>query len=143
MQRIIFACAIAVAGASSTRAASGDVFPRPDANSAQAETIIDNSLRIASAEKNRIESRGEFADSLTGGPDSWEVAGAGPAGLSLRAEASQHADPVAHFPNGTVLKNLGCKIRHGTRWCKVERADAPSARGWVNGRYLREAAGAK
>jgi Bacterial SH3 domain len=84
----------------------------------------------------------DYADGLTGGPDFWEVTGveAGDT-LNLRKEPSPHGNLVARFANGAVLRNQGCKNTRGQRWCRVERPDDPSIRGWVNGRYLREAGG--
>lgn len=43
--------------------------------------------------------------------------------------------------NGDVLRNRGCQMTDGQRWCGVERPDG-SGRGWVAGRYLRESSGA-
>jgi hypothetical protein len=84
----------------------------------------------------------EIADSLSGGPDFWEVRGLGARdGLSLRRAPSARAPIVTRFANGTVLRNLGCRVRGGGRWCQVERPGDPAARGWVDGRYLRESAG--
>lgn len=58
----------------------------------------------------------DFADSLSGGPDYWEVTrvGAGDA-LSLRNKPSPRAAKVAQFQNGTVLRKRGCKISRGQR----------------------------
>lgn len=84
----------------------------------------------------------EIADSLSGGPDFWEVRGLGARdALSLRRAPSAHAPLVTRFANGTVLKNLGCRIISVGRWCRVEWPGHPAVRGWVNGRYLRESSG--
>jgi hypothetical protein len=81
----------------------------------------------------------DFADSLSGGPDYWEVTGVGAGDtLSVRKEPSLRAARIAQFPNGTVLRNLGCKIARSQRWCRVEQPSGSSWRGWVNGHYLRE-----
>jgi hypothetical protein len=79
----------------------------------------------------------DFADGLTGGPDGWEVTGvtAGDT-LNLRATPSPKGGLVAKVANGAKLKNLGCKNTLGQRWCRV--ATDAEAKGWVNGRYLRE-----
>ncbi|MFO1210082.1 MAG: SH3 domain-containing protein [Amaricoccus sp.] len=81
----------------------------------------------------------DFADGLAGGPDFWEVAGV-EAGdqLNLRAEPSTQAPVLARFDNGAVLRNAGCRMQGTQRWCLVE-ATEPSAKGWVSGRYLKEA----
>lgn len=142
MRQILFSCVVAVIGASSTQAPSREISPRLDP--ARRGMIADRSQTVALGERSRAEKGGEFADSLSGGPDFYEVRDAGNEGLSLRARASPRARLLVHFPNGTELKNLGCKkVSYGRRWCKVERPDVPSARGWVNGRYLHEQAGAK
>ena len=86
----------------------------------------------------------DFADSLSGGPDHWKVVGV-PAGgtLILRTGPSPRAKKTGDAANGTVLRNLGCRIALGQRWCQVERTDAPFARGWVKGIHLRENTGKK
>jgi hypothetical protein len=83
-----------------------------------------------------------YADGLTGGPDYWEVTGVGTGDtLNLREKPSPHAQKIAQFANGTILRNLGCKNTRGQRWCRVEGLQHSSLRGWVNGHYLRESAG--
>lgn len=81
----------------------------------------------------------DFADGLTGGPDFWEVAGvaAGDA-LALRATPSPKGALVTKIGNGAQTRNLGCKNTRGQRWCRIEAEGG--ARGWANGRYLRESA---
>jgi len=143
MRKAILLCALLPMSAASALAAPSEVFPRLDSQATRREPITDPMLTIALEEKRATQRRSEFADSLAGGPDFWEVKGAAAKGLSLREEASPRAKLVAHLPNGTVLKNLGCKNRGAKRWCKVERPDDPSARGWVEGRYLRESAGVR
>jgi hypothetical protein len=53
----------------------------------------------------------DFADGLSGGPDYWQVTSldAG-ASLSLRKQPSPRAAKVEQFAEGTVLRNLGCRI---------------------------------
>jgi hypothetical protein len=81
----------------------------------------------------------DFADGLAGGPDFWEVTGV-PAGdtLNLRSGPSTHDAVVGEIGNGSVIRNLGCKMVSGQRWCRVVRPENPSSKGWVAGRYLRE-----
>ncbi len=82
----------------------------------------------------------DFADGLTGGPDFWEVAGVGTGDqLNLRAEPSTHAPVLARFDNGAVLHNLGCRMQGTQRWCQVAPSATPNLKGWVSGRYLKEA----
>jgi len=84
--------------------------------------------------------RGDFADGLAGGPDFWEVAGVPPGDrLNLRAGASASEAVLGTARNGAILRNLGCRMNGGTRWCRVESRDG--VRGWVAGRFLREATG--
>jgi hypothetical protein len=105
--------------------------------------VANYALTISLGRKSATEEKGpDYADGLTGGPDFWEVTGIGVGDtLNLRDEPSPHARLVAKFATRTVLRNLGCKNTHGQRWCRVERSDDPSMRGWVNGRYLRESGG--
>lgn len=92
-----------------------------------------------------LASASDFADGLMGGPDTWEVAGV-PEGdaLNLRAEPSIRARVITRFDNGTRLANKGCAVRGNQRWCRVvptgQNASQNALQGWVNGRYLREAA---
>lgn len=80
----------------------------------------------------------DFADSLAGGPDFWQVDGVPPGDtLSIRTAPSARAPLAAEVRNGTILRNLGCRISKGQRWCRVERRNG-SAAGWAAGRYLIE-----
>ena len=79
----------------------------------------------------------DLADGLSGGPDEWRVAGVASGGLlDVRAAASASAPVVERLDNGVRVKNLGCKMTDGQKWCRVETAD--SILGWVSGRFLRE-----
>jgi hypothetical protein len=81
----------------------------------------------------------DFADSLSGGPDFWEVTGVARGDmLNLRRAPSAQSRVIATFANGEFLRNLGCRIEKGQRWCQVEPIDEPGLRGWVAGRFLRE-----
>jgi hypothetical protein len=81
----------------------------------------------------------DFADSLSGGPDFWEVTGVPPGDtLNLRAGPSTHEPVVGELGNGSVMRNLGCTMTGDQRWCQVARPEDPGFRGWVAGRYLRE-----
>jgi hypothetical protein len=81
----------------------------------------------------------DFADGLAGGPDFWEVRGV-PAGdtLNLRAGPAPDERVLGELANGSVLRNLGCRMAGGQRWCQVARPDDSGPKGWVVGRYLRE-----
>ncbi len=81
----------------------------------------------------------DYADGLAGGPDFYEVRTADGAGPAELYEAPSPAAAVAvALPPGAVLRNMGCRIAEGQRWCSVERADDSSIKGWVLGEYLRE-----
>lgn len=81
----------------------------------------------------------DFADSLSGGPDFWEVTGVPPGDtLNLRTGPSTHEPVLGEVGNGSVLRNLGCKMTGDQRWCRVARPEDPSSEGWLAGRYLRE-----
>lgn len=81
----------------------------------------------------------DFADSLSGGPDFWEVTGVPRSDLlNLRRGPSARTAIVGSLDNGEFLRNLGCRIERGQRWCRVETVDDSRVQGWVAGRYLRE-----
>lgn len=124
MRRIILCCTMAIVGAFS----------------AQAEPS-DPSKRLASGSAKAVDRGQDFADGLFG-PDFWEVTGVSMGdALNMRRAPSPHSALVLRLPNGATLRNLGCKISNGARWCRVEQPGDPAVRGWVNGRYLSEAAG--
>jgi Bacterial SH3 domain len=83
-----------------------------------------------------------FADGLAGGPDTWQVTGV-PDGdeVNVRREPATRAPVVGRFPNGAELRNKGCRMVSGERWCQIESTGQPVVAGWVAGRYLAEAAG--
>lgn len=81
----------------------------------------------------------DFADGLAGGPDYWEVTGlARRDTLNMHASASPNDRVVDELDEGDVVRNLGCKLVQGHRWCRVARPDDNRPKGWVAGRYLRE-----
>jgi len=92
------------------------------------------------------------------GPDFYAVTGvAADDVLNIRSEPDPHAAKIGTIPpNGTCIRNLGCKggltfeefselspaqqekrLREDPRWCKVEYRGIT---GWVAGRYLAEGA---
>jgi hypothetical protein len=88
--------------------------------------------------------KGDYADSLAGGPDFWMVTGVQGKVSGNRLQA--HSQPgkntpvTASFVEGTPLRNLGCRMERGERWCRVAMRGDESAKGWVLGGYLKELA---
>jgi hypothetical protein len=83
--------------------------------------------------------RNDFADGLQGGPDYWDVRTSSPAGkINIRVSPSSAAQVLANVSGGAVLRNLGCRMAEGRRWCHVETVAAPRLSGWVAGEFLRE-----
>ncbi|WP_306030232.1 SH3 domain-containing protein [Stappia sp. MMSF_3263] len=81
----------------------------------------------------------DFADGLAGGPDFWEVTGVGGRDyLNVRTGPGTRNPVIARLSDGEVLRNLGCRMVSGQRWCNVERPRGGD-NGWVAGDYLREA----
>lgn len=84
-------------------------------------------------------SAGDFADGLAGGPDWWAVSGLTEGALNLRSGPDTRFPVVGKAQNGEVMKNRGCRLTRGTRWCSV-RVDGSGVSGWVAGKFLVEAA---
>ncbi|MGJ3265071.1 MAG: SH3 domain-containing protein [Salinarimonas sp.] len=81
--------------------------------------------------------QGDYADGLQGGPDVWRVdAGTG---LNLRDAPSTGGRIVMNLPNGLELRNLGCRMAEGRRWCRVATRADPGVEGWAAGDFLVEA----
>ncbi len=82
----------------------------------------------------------EFADSLSGGPDFWKVAGLeGEDALNLRDGPSTRYRVTSKLRNGNVGQNRGCRMTGDQRWCLIRVANS-GVTGWVAGRYLVETA---
>ena len=79
----------------------------------------------------------DFADGLQSGPDFYEVRTEGGI-LNMRDAPSAAAVLVARIPNGTALRNLGCRMAEGRRWCRVATAGDPGLEGWAAGEFLIE-----
>jgi hypothetical protein len=80
--------------------------------------------------------QGDFADGLQGGPDDWRVAAGN--GLNLRSEPSRGATILTRLPDGLPLRNLGCRMAEGGKWCRVATLSDPGLEGWVSADYLVE-----
>lgn len=77
----------------------------------------------------------DYADGLSGGPDWWQVTGVA-SKLNMRQDASINSRIVTQVSLGDQLRNQGCKLVDGRRWCKAETTGGLT--GWVAGDYLRE-----
>lgn len=79
-------------------------------------------------------------DSLTGGPDVWQVFGLKPNDrLNIRSTPSVQGRLLGTLRNGDTARNLGCQLVNGTRWCQIRTIGGARTTGYVSGRFLREA----
>lgn len=81
----------------------------------------------------------DVADGLSGGPDWWAVTGLSEGLLNVRSGPDVRYQVAGHAQNGDVLQNRGCRMTGAERWCSI-RVDGSGVSGWVDGRYLTEAA---
>ncbi len=84
---------------------------------------------------------GDHADGFAGGPDFFQVRTAGGAPLNLRSGPTTGAGVVAALPDGTGLRNLGCRMAEGRRWCHVATLADPGDEGWAADDFLVEGDG--
>ncbi|WP_367877234.1 SH3 domain-containing protein [Marimonas sp. MJW-29] len=56
--------------------------------------------------------------------------------LNVRSGPGTNNRIVGALSNGTSVRNLGCQMQGGTRWCQIEMMTDMRERGWVAGRYL-------
>lgn len=82
----------------------------------------------------------DFADGMQGGPDFFAVKVSEGGELNLRAEPSTGSAIVEKVPNGTVLRNRGCRAAEGRIWCKVATLPGQRTIGWAANDYLVEGA---
>lgn len=82
--------------------------------------------------------QGDFTDGPAGGPDFFQVSVSGEGTLNLRAGPSAGASIVARLSNGQNLRNLGCRMAEGGRWCRVATLANPGYEGWASGDFLIE-----
>jgi hypothetical protein len=85
--------------------------------------------------------QGDFADGLVGGPDYYQVLVSGGGGLNMRQEPSTGAAIVTRLVGGQNVRNLGCRMAEGRRWCRVATLADPGFEGWVAGDFLVEGSG--
>lgn len=86
--------------------------------------------------------QGDYADGLAGGPDFLAVAVSGGGSLNLRSAPSAGAATVTRLANGQNVRNLGCRMAEGRRWCNVATLADPGEVGWAAGDFLIEGTGA-
>lgn len=81
----------------------------------------------------------DYADSLQGGPDYWAVTGltAGDT-LNVRSAPSGSSNILATLSMNEIVRNLGCTMSGGQRWCRIQSISGMNVTGFVSGRYLRE-----
>ncbi|MCU0900228.1 MAG: SH3 domain-containing protein [Cypionkella sp.] len=80
-------------------------------------------------------------DSLSGGPDFWQVTGLSATDrLNIRDVPSANGRVLGTLRNGERAQNMGCLMQGQARWCKIRALSGNRTTGFVNARYLREAA---
>jgi hypothetical protein len=82
--------------------------------------------------------KGDFADGLQGGPDYYQVSTSEGGTLKLRSGPSTDASIITRLTNGTNVRNLGCRMAEGRRWCRVATLAEPGHEGWAAGDSLIE-----
>ncbi|SHF93065.1 hypothetical protein SAMN05444339_1236 [Loktanella atrilutea] len=98
----------------------------------QADFTLDISVLGQAGE--RVE--GDFVDGLAGGPDFLQAAIEGGDTLNLRARPSAGASIVTRLINGQNVRNQGCRMSEGRRWCRVATLADPGYEGWAAGDFL-------
>lgn len=110
-------------------------------SAARRDEVSDYALDISVAGDTGAVVEGDYADGLQGGPDFLEVATGGGV-LNLRAGPSAGADLMTQLPSGTNVRNLGCRMAEGRRWCRIATLADPGEEGWAAGDFLIEGSGA-
>jgi Bacterial SH3 domain len=93
-------------------------------------------IQIAASAPAQRQQEPGTAEGPSSAPDGWRVVVSEGDVLNMRAAPSARSAIVARLPNGTTLKNAGCRVKGTTKWCQVTAPDGRE--GWVAGRYLRE-----
>lgn len=107
-------------------------------SAARRNEVSDFTLAISIEGETGETVQADFADGLQGGPDFYQVATSGAGRLNLRAAPSTGARVVALLGNGQNLRNLGCRMAEGRRWCHVATLADPGEEGWAAGAFLVE-----
>lgn len=103
----------------------------------RSDYTLDVSISALNGADRREPVRKDFADGLQGGPDFWDVRTKGRT-ASLRAQPSGAAPVVETVADGSALRNLGCRMAEGRRWCNVQAVDQEVMSGWIEGDILQE-----
>lgn len=109
-------------------------------NAAREGKSADYTLDLSITGKAGAVVQGDYADGLEGGPDYFRVQTTGNGTLNLRASASAGAGVVTKLAGGTTVRNLGCRMAEGRRWCHVATLADPGFEGWAAGEFLVEGA---
>ncbi|MCC1494645.1 SH3 domain-containing protein [Cognatishimia sp. F0-27] len=109
-------------------------------SAARRDEVSDYSLAISITGETGTVVEADYADGLQGGPDFYQVSTSG-GGLNLRAAPSAGAAVVVRLNNGQNLRNLGCRMAEGRRWCRVATLADPGNEGWAAGDFLIEGSG--
>lgn len=111
-------------------------------SAARRDEVSDYTLEISIEGETGAVVQGDFADGLQGGPDFWAVRTSASGGkINLRASPSTGAAVLGTAANGTVLRNLGCRMAEARRWCQVATLADPGIEGWAAGEFLVESGG--
>ncbi|WOI58087.1 SH3 domain-containing protein [Palleronia sp. LCG004] len=106
-------------------------------NAARRGERADFTLDISVLGKAGGRSEGDAA----GGPDFLQAAVGGGNTLNLRARPSESASVVTRLINGQNVRNQGCRMSEGRRWCRVATLADPGYEGWAAGNFLVEGEG--
>lgn len=107
-------------------------------NAARRDEVSDYMIAISVEGNTGDTVQGDYADGLQGGPDFYQVSTSDGGSLNLRADPSSGADVVTRLNNGQNVRNLGCRMAEGRRWCRVATLADPGSEGWAAGDFLIE-----
>jgi hypothetical protein len=118
--------------------AADDAAPPPDGDPAQAKAA-DAASDAPKTEEDLAREAVDPAKPRTGAERYWAVTGVPSRDmLPVYEQPGVETTIIGTLPPDAVgLKNLGCRMAGGARWCKVEVGANPRKEGWVAGRYLR------
>jgi hypothetical protein len=135
-----FRISVAVTGAATTGEVATDATAGGEPTAAEA--AAEDAAASPDAEKTPEQLAREAVDPArptTGAERYWAVTGVPSRDhLPVYEEPGVEATIIGTLPpDAAGLKNLGCRMAAGTRWCRVEVGANPKKEGWVAGRYLR------